>query len=547
MRFSLPALAFLSALLPAAFGQSAEEAAMRQMRPEAIRAHMTFLADDLLEGRGTATRGQELAAKYVAAEFETMGLEPAGLNHTYYQPVPLRRIEVQGAKSSMATIRNGREEALAFGKDFVTAGSAMREDSEVRARAVFVGYGVSAPELGYDDYAGADVRGKIVVTMYGAPSRFPSAERAHYSGIAKSQQAVAHGAVGTVVLWVGDVAEHFAFSRLVDYLQSPGYKWVDADGRPNDTFPQLRGSASVPEQSARRLFEGAPKTFDQALADGRAGKPQNFALPVEISLHIVTRHTAVRSPNVAAVLRGSDPVLRDQYVVYTAHSDHMGIGPAVNGDAIYNGAVDNASGTAALIEVARAFTRLPRPPRRSVLFVVVTGEESGLIGSDYFAHNPTVPRQSLAADINLDGVALFYDFKDVVALGEEHSSLGKMAREAAARMDLEVSPDPMPEEVYFIRSDQYSFVRQGIPSIMVSEGFKARDPGVDGRKVSMAWEATRYHMPSDDMSQPLNFVAAARDTKLQFLIGYLTAQSEQRPTWNQGDFFGRVFGQGGAK
>lgn len=516
---------------------------MRQIRPEAIRAHMTFLADDLLEGRGTATRGQEVAAKYIAAEFETMGLQPAGINHTYYQPVPLRRIEVQGAKSSMAIVRNGRDEKLEFGKEWVTPGSAMYEDTDVRAGAVFVGYGVSAPELGYDDYAGADLRGKIVVMMYGAPSRFPSAERAHYSGIAKSQQAAARGAVGTVTLWVGEVAQHFAFSRLVDYLKSPGYKWLDAQGRPNDTFPQLRGGAMLTQESARRLFEGAPKTLDQAMADAKEGKPQHFSLPAEVAIHTVTRHTAVSSPNVAAVLRGSDPVLQEQYVVYTAHSDHMGIGPAVNGDAIYNGAVDNASGTAALIEVARAFTRLPRAPRRSMLFVAVTGEEAGLIGSDYYAHNPTVPKQNLAANINMDGISLFYDFKDVVVLGEEHSTLGKMARAAAARMDLEVSPDPMPEEVFFIRSDQYSFVRQGIPAVMASEGFKARDPQIDGKKVTLNWEATRYHMPNDDMSQPLDFAAAARDTRLQFLIGYLTAQADERPAWNPGDFFGRIFGE----
>jgi Zn-dependent M28 family amino/carboxypeptidase len=215
----------------------------------------------------------------------------------------------------------------------------------------------------------------------------------------------------------------------------------------------------------------------------------------------------------------------------------------VDGDAIYNGAVDNASGTAGLIEIARGFTRLPQPPRRSILFVAVTGEEAGLIGSDYYAHNPTVAHENLVANINLDGVSLFYDFKDIVALGEEHSSLGKVVREAASRMDLEVSPDPMPEEVFFIRSDQYSFVRQGIPAVMVSEGFKARDPRIDGRKVSLDWEAKLYHTPKDDMSQPLDFGAAVRCIRLQFLIGYLTAQNNNRPAWNPGDFFGKTFGE----
>lgn len=523
-------------------GQSPEEA-MAQIHPEAIRAHMNFLADDLLEGRGTATRGQDLAARYIATEFESLGLEPAGTNHSYYQSVPLRRIEIQAQQSSMALIRNGTEEQLQFGKDYVMGGDSVREDASVRAAVEFVGFGVSAPALGYDDYAGIDVRGKIVVMLYGAPPRFASAERAHYSsGVIKAEQATTHGAVGMITLWVGELATRLPFPKFVDNIEAPQYRWLDTRGTPNDSSPQLRGRAFLSGECARRLFDASPKTLDQVIADGNAAEPQSFDLPLEIDIHTFTRHTAVSSPNIAALLRGSDPQLRDQYVIYTAHSDHMGIGKAVNGDAIYNGALDNASGVAALIEVARAFTRLARPPRRSILFVAVTGEEAGLIGSDYYAHNPTVDRQKLVANINMDGISLLYDFKDVVALGEEHSSLGKLVRRAAARLDLEVTPDPTPEEVFFIRSDQYSFVRQGVPSIFVSEGFKARKPGVDGKKMTLDWEAKLYHTPKDDMSQPLDFGAAVRCTRLQFLIGYLTAQDDQRPAWNPGDFFGKVFG-----
>src|SRR5581483_438300 len=228
--------------------------------------------------------------------------------------------------------------------------------------------------------------------------------------------------------------------------------------------------------------------------------------------------------------------------VYTAHLDHMGIGEPIDGDSIYNGAVDNASGSAALLEVARAFTLLPQPPRRSIVFVAVTGEEAGLIGSDYFARNPTIPRSNIIADVNMDGISLFYDFKDIVALGEEHSSLGKAVRQAAERMNLEVSPDPLPEEVDFIRSDQYSFVRQGVPSVMISEGFKTADPNLDGKKISLAWEDKLYHTPKDDMNQPLNFDAAAHCTRVQFLVGYIVANDDERPSWNPGDFFGRTFG-----
>jgi hypothetical protein len=483
MRLSL-ILTTVGALLflcPAS-GQSPEEA-MAQIHPEAIRAHMNFLANDLLEGRGTATRGQDLAARYIATEFEALGLEPAGTNHSYYQSVPLRRIEIQAEQSSMPVIRRGTEERLRFGEDYVVIGDPVREEASVSAAVEFVGFGVSAPALGYDDYAGIDIRGKIVVMLYSAPPRFASAERAHYSSaVIKAEQAAAHGAVGVITLWLGERATRFPFSKMVEYYEAPRFRWLDARGTPNDSFPQLGGGALLSGECARRLFDASPKTLDQVIADGNAAKPQSFSLPLDLDIHTVARHTAASSPNVAALLRGSDPQLRDQYVIYTAHWDHMGIGKPVNGDAIYNGALDNASGVAALIEVARAFTRLARPPRRSILFVAVTGEEAGLIGSDYYAHNPTADRQKLAANINMDGIALLYDFKDIVAFGEEHSSLGKLVRRAAASLDLEVSPDPMPEEVFFIRSDQYSFVRQGVPSIFVGEGFKARKPGVDGKK-----------------------------------------------------------------
>ena len=542
MRIAILVPIILSAL-HAADDQPIEQVAMGQIRSDAIRAHMRFLSDDLLEGRGTATRGHELAAKYIAAQFEAMGLEPAGANRTYYQPVPLRRVQVEATQTSMAIVHKQAEEKLAFGKDYVTPGNANYTDTGVHTKAVFVGFGVSAPALGYDDYAGAEVRGKIVVMIPGAPPRFPSAERAHYSGIAKWQEAAARGAVGVIVLWVGDAAAHFPFPRLVDHFKTPAYRSLDANGRPNDSFPEFHGDAAVSGECARRFFEGAPKSLDQAIADSKASKMQTFALPLEIAMHTVTRHAAASSPNVAALMRGADPNLREEFIVYTAHSDHMGIGPAVEGDAIYNGAVDNASGTAALIEVARAFTRLPQSPRRSILFVAVTGEEAGLIGSDYYARNPAVPPHKLVANINIDELPLLYDFNDIVAFGEEHSSLGKVVREAANRMHLEVSPDPMPDEVLFIRSDQYSFVRQGVPAIFIFAGSKARDPQIDGKKMMLDWEEKRYHTPKDDMAQPLDFGSALRFTKLQFLIGYLAAQADQRPAWNVGDFFGQVFGE----
>jgi Zn-dependent M28 family amino/carboxypeptidase len=258
-------------------------------------------------------------------------------------------------------------------------------------------------------------------------------------------------------------------------------------------------------------------------------------------LHVVSKHREIHSPNVAAVVRGSDPSLAGEYVVYTAHTDHLGIGRALNGDAIYNGAVDDASGTSALIEMAKAFAALPKRPKRSLLFLAVTAEEKGLLGSDYFAHYPTVPRQSLVADINMDGASVFYTFKDIVPLGAEHTTMDQAVNRAASALGLKVSPDPMPEQVNFIRADHYSFVRQGIPAITIGEGLEAKDPDVDARKFLENWIATRYHAPSDDMDQPLNFDATVEFMQVSFLVGYELAEERSRPSWKPGDFFGDLY------
>jgi Zn-dependent M28 family amino/carboxypeptidase len=257
----------------------------------------------------------------------------------------------------------------------------------------------------------------------------------------------------------------------------------------------------------------------------------------------VAVQSVIQSANIVAELKGSDPSLRDQYVVYTAHVDHLGICPAVEGDNVCHGALDNASGTSTLLEIARAYASLPQPPRRSVLFVFVTGEEMGLLGSDYFAHFPTVPLPSIVANINIDGApGAFYPMKDVVALGAEHSTLGDETAAAAKLMGYDLSPDPLPEEVYFIRSDQYSFVLQGVPAVNISDGVKAVDPKVNLLEVEKKWNVTRYHTPLDNIDQPMDFDSMAKLSLLNFLVGYQVAQHDAVPTWNKGDFFGAAFG-----
>jgi Zn-dependent M28 family amino/carboxypeptidase len=319
--------------------------------------------------------------------------------------------------------------------------------------------------------------------------------------------------------------------------------WVDGKGTPHDAFAEMRGGALLSQSGAEKLFTAAPHSLEQAFATARSGQPQAFTLPVSVRIHRVSKHTDLRSANIIAELPGSDPALRDQYVVYTAHVDHLGICPPVNGDSVCHGSVDNASGTSSLLEIARAYASLPHPPRRSVLFVFVTGEEMGLLGSDYFAYFPTVPRSSIIANVNIDGApGLYYAMKDIVALGAEHSSIGSDVELAARETGYEISPDPMPEEVAFIRSDQYSFVLQGIPAVDITDGVKASDPKVDGLSVIRKWLTTQYHTPLDNMDQPLDYESAARASGLNFLVGYELAQQDKPPAWNSRDFFGTTFG-----
>jgi Zn-dependent M28 family amino/carboxypeptidase len=273
-----------------------------------------------------------------------------------------------------------------------------------------------------------------------------------------------------------------------------------------------------------------------------ASTPQAFDLAARVTLATRSTHRDVESANLVARLEGSDPGLRDEHVVYVAHVDHFGRGVAMNGDDIYNGAHDNASGVAIVLEIARAYAALPTPPRRSVVFLFVTAEERGLLGSDYFARNPTVPRDGLVANLALDMPFLFHPLLDVVPYGAQHSTLAAPVTRAATRLGIAIAEDPIPEQVLFIRSDHYSFVRQGVPSLFIKSGFQTGDPARDGAAINAAYRRDVYHKPNDDMSQAFDFEAGAAHARLNFLTGWLVAQETARPAWNAGDFFGELFG-----
>jgi Peptidase family M28 len=538
------AIAILCILSTSAFAaDDAAGKAMQSIHPEAIRADMRFLSDDLLEGRGTGSRGYEIAAKFLATQFEGLGLKAAGENGTFLQTVPFHSMKADASRSTFTLNRGGKEENLVFAQDFLLHGDAGRSEVTVEAPIVFAGFGVTAPEQNYDDYKGIDAHGKIVALILAAPN-FPSSIRAHYSSREmKARTAVEHGAVGIIILDDLILEKIYSFSERVRDLAFPQLNWLDKQGHPNDYFPELKCSISLSLDATRKFFEGTAHNADEIFAAAKDGKSFSFDMPMTAKAVTVTNSTNISSPNVAAVLEGSDPVLKNEYVVYNAHLDHLGVGEAVKGDKIYNGALDNASGSATLVELARAFSQMNPRPKRSILFVAVTGEEAGLLGSDYFAHYPTVAKKSIVANINVDEVLLLWPMEDVIAFGAEHSSLGDVIKKAAARMNVTVSPDPLPEQVIFIRSDQYSFVKQGIPAVMPSAGFKSLDPKVEPFKIFGIWEETRYHQPQDDMDQPwLDFEAAAKFARFAFLCGYLITEDPQRPTWNKGDFFGDKYG-----
>jgi hypothetical protein len=520
-------------------GTGADSAASPEVSPAALETHIRLLADDSLQGRGTGTKGYDLAARYVAACFTDLSLVPAGAKG-YMQPVPLRRARTVAGSSVVIDGPMGRRQLLPD-RDYVPLPDLLRRETEVAAPLVLAGFGVTAPYRAYDDYRTIDARGKIVVLLTGAPSSFPPTERAHFAtSRVKFENAVRHGAVGVVTVRTRD--QTFPWDRFVRQARAGTMGWLDRRGEPGEVFPQLRGIGRLSDGAAEALFEGSPQPLADVLAAAEKGMPPAFDLSVRAMIRTVTVHERLESPNVAALLRGSDPRLRDEVVVFTAHLDHLGVGEPVNGDSIYNGALDNASGSAALMEVARAFTRLTKPPRRSVLFLVVTAEEKGLLGSDYFAGHPTVPIERIVANLNLDGLAILYPLRQMVPMGAEHSTLDATVERAANRMGIELAPDPFPEEVFFVRSDQYSFVRRGVPSLFLFMGTRS-DSGIDAAARFREWGRTRYHTPQDDLGQPMDFEAGARHAQLTFLVGLEVANADERPAWKPGDFFGRMFGR----
>ncbi len=521
-----------------------------------IRSDVMHLADDALEGREAGTRGYDLAADYVAKRFAGIGLKPAGENGGFFQTVPLLKATREAEGAVLTVKRNGRAIALRTRDQFLPGLNYNAAEHALDAPAVFIGQGVHAPELGQDDFAGLDLTGKIAVVFPGAPARFDHDRRAFYSSSREKLRAIAErGAIGVITVNTPEDEADAPWARSAANWNKAGMRLRAADGKGIATFPELRATATVSAAAADLIFADVPQNAADLFAAARDGKLKGFALPGTIALAGRTKIEPVVSRNVVAVLPGSDVRLAGEHLVYSAHLDHLGIGaPVVNAegrsDTIYNGALDNALGVAIMLEAAtqlRAKASTPKgaAPKRSVLFVAVTAEEKGLLGAEWFATHPTVPAASLIANINMDMPVLLAPSKDVVPVGVEHSTLKAALDTAAQEIGVGLSPDPFPEDVVFVRSDQYAFIRAGIPAVYLTGGMVSADGKRDPKLALRKFLRDHYHQPSDDATLPIAYGDASRLARLNARIGRIVGDAAQRPAWNKGDFFGEKFGSEG--
>jgi hypothetical protein len=408
---------------------------------------------------------------------------------------------------------------------------------KVNGPLVFVGYGMTDAALGYDDYAGLDVRGKIAVALFGSPKAMDSEIGAHLQSL-QSRVAAEHGAVALVSVQTRATAGAIPWDKVIEFVNAPLTTWVRKDGTPFDPIHGLKAVAIVDPKVASSLFNSAPETLAQVLddADKPGGRPKGFPLMSTAEITVASKVRRFSSPDVIGVIEGSDSRLKDEYVVLMGHADHIGVKSEGTGDRINNGALDNGAGIATLIEVARAFAIAAHRPRRSILVVANTAEEKGLLGAEYFAHYPTVPIERVTAAIDLDMPMLLYDFTDVVAYGAGHSNLQGVFQNATAAMGVKLSPDPMPEQATFVRSDHYAMVKMGVPAVMLATGM------ANGGDAAWAKYLTNnYHQPSDDLAQPILWNAGAKFAELNYRVVRALADADAKPRWYAKDYFGDLF------
>ena len=515
---------------------------------DALRAHIKFLADDRLEGRGTGARGGELAALYCAQQFEAMGLRGAGARGSFFQPVSLFGVKAD-PKTELRISGSDGSQTFKFGDDFVAFTGAQTEHVSVNADLVFVGYGIDAPEQKWNDYKGSadDYRGKILVMLVNDPPATPQepdlfgGRRLTYYGrwTYKYEEAARRGAVGAILLHTSESAGY-----PWSVVRTSNGSWrFDIARTSSDKTPFLQFRSWMTDEAARRMLRLAGLNLDVLRKDAATRDFRPIKMNLKASLDLNSEVKRVEAPNVVAILPGRDPKLRDEYVVYSAHWDHFGVGaPDKSGDTIYNGALDNATGVASVLEIARVLSQLPlaQRPRRSFLFLITTGEEQGLIGAEWYSLHPVVPLSKTAADINLDAMNILGPTRDFVPLGAERSTLKNIVADIARERSLKISPDPRPEQGSFYRSDHFPFAKVGVPSISLKEGSDYIGHTKEwGEQKFKEYNEAHYHQPSDEFRDDWNFKGMIQEADFALEIGRRVGDMLTLPKFNPDDEFAR--------
>ncbi len=513
------------------------QAAMRAIDPERIRAQLRFLSSDLLEGRGTGQRGGEIAAEYVATQFALAGLKPAGENATYLQKVPMAGVRTLPETTFRLAPQKGGGIDLQLLDDFVTNNETQTESAEVDAPIVFVGYGITAPEYQWDDYKGADLRGKVLLMLVNEP---PSDDEKFFKGKAltyygrwtyKFEEAARRGAVAALIIHRTEMASYGWNVVRSSWSTERSYLRVDKK-------PKLSAASWIQLEVARKLVGFGGRELDSLMESAKSRDFHPVPLTVNLKAHILSKVRPFESSNVLGVAPGTGTEATREAVLYTAHYDHLGIVHTAQGDSIYHGAVDNATGCGILLELARAYASLPLRPLRSVLFAAVTGEEQGLLGSEFLGEHPPLPRSRIVLDLNFDAVPPIGDPEEVEVSGAERTTFYSAVEQISRSFGLKIRPDAHPENGYYYRSDHFSLARVGIPAFSINEGQKFAGHSADwGEQQSADYTAHRYHQPSDEYRPDMNFGGVAKIARFGFVLGWKAATQRAHIEWRHGDEF----------
>jgi Zn-dependent M28 family amino/carboxypeptidase len=512
-------------------------ATMQKIDPERIRAHVRFLAHDLLEGRGTGQRGGEISAEYIATEFALAGLKPAGDDGTYMQKVPLVGITPLPETTFSLIPEKGSAIDLQPLDQYVAYDQTQQPSSDVDAELVYVGYGIEAPQYNWDDYKGVDVHGKVLLMLVNEP---PSDDVNFFQGKAltyygrwtyKYEEAVRRGAVGAILIHKTDMASYPW--EVVRNSNSGEKSYLKLEGR-----PALKVAAWIQLEVARQLATRTGHDLDQMMEEAQSRNFHPVSLPVKLKAHMVTKVRPFESSNVLAVLPGSDGSLRNEAILYTAHYDHLGIRPDMPGDNIYNGADDNATGCGILLELARVYSESVEKPRRSILFASVTAEEQGLLGSQYLARHSPIPASKISLGLNYDDVPPLGAPEEVEVSGAERTTFYPAIQALARTFRLTIRPDSQPEAGHYYRSDQFSLAQAGIPAFAINEGVKYKGHDAAwGQQQADEFTANHYHQPSDEYHPWMDFTGDAVMARFGFALGWEAASQPEQISWRKGDEF----------